>query len=411
MSRLRGPLANRQFALLWGGQTVSLLGNGVISTALPILVLVSLHLSASDLGIIVAARLVPTVVLLLIGGAVTDRVSKRLAMLTSDAVRGAVTAVIGALVATGTLRFGVLVVAVLIFGTFDALFYPASTALTPEIVAADELVPANSLSQISRTLVAGLLGPVVGGIIAATVGVSWAFFFDAGTFAVSASCLAVMRSTPTPERTSTSMVHEIREGIAYCVQTSWIFWTLIVAALLNAAVFAPTAVLLPLLFKRELHAPTWMIGVGFGALGLGGLIGAVLAGTLPTPRRRVTVMWLVWSAAAIVNVGYGLAPSAWTACIFLVLVGPLLMSGQIIWESMLQSEVPRELLGRVSSVDWMISMALAPIGIAVAGVVAGIAGVRPTIVVPSVIGSSIGVIVLVFVRSLTGLDRRTPAAS
>ena len=173
------------------------------------------------------------------------------------------------------------------------------------------------------------------------------------------------------------MVAEIRTGITYCRRTPWILWTLLVAGLANAAVFTPIAILMPLLFKRTLHAPSWMVGVGFAAFGLGGLVGALLVGILPRPRRRVRVMWLVWSAASFVAVLYGVAPSAWTACVVIFATGPLLTAGNIIWESLLQAEVPRELLGRVSSVDWMVSLGLSPIGVAVAGVVAGTVGIRP----------------------------------
>jgi hypothetical protein len=117
-------------------------------------------------------------------------------------------------------------------------------------------------------------------------------------------------------------------------------------------------------------------------------------------------MWLVWAGAPLLAVLFGLASSAWLASIIVFAVGLLLMVGNILWESLLQSEVPKEILGRVSSVDWMVSLGLSPIGVAVAGVASGIVGIRATIIVPGVVISVLSLLPLIFVRSLTSIDRR-----
>jgi MFS family permease len=404
LAPFRSLLSNRQFALLWGGQTVSQFGDGIVAVALPLLVLETTG-SAADLGIVVAARLVPTVVLLLLGGAITDRVSRRLAMLVSDASRAAITAVLGALALSGSLDFAELVVGSLLFGTFDALFFPASTALYPELIPEEELIPANSLRQSSNTVAGGLLGPIVGGVIASTIGTSWSLLIDAGTFVVSAGCLLAMNPTVPQKGSGSSMLAEIKEGLSFCRRTPWILWTLVQAGIANAVVFSPIAIMIPLLFREVLHAPSWVVGVGFAVSGVGGLVGALVMGALPRPRHRVRTMWLVWSGAALSMAIYGLAPSAWTASIVLMVVVPLIMAGNIIWESLLQSEVPRRLLGRVSSVDMMVSLCLSPIGVATAGVVAGVAGVRPTIIIPALFVSGLSLVLLASVRSITAIDR------
>jgi hypothetical protein len=405
LTSVREALSNRQFALLWAGQTVSQFGDGIISVALPLLVL-AITKNATDLGLVVAARLVPTVVFLLLGGAITDRVSRRLAMLTSDVSRAAITASLGILALSGSLNFTGLLVGSVLFGIFDALFYPASTALLPELIAPEQLTSGNSLSRFSGTLAGGLIGPITGGVIASTIGTSWSLIIDAGTFMISASCLLTMRATPRPETSGNSMVTEVKEGLSYCRRTPWIFWTIGVAGLANALVFSPSAVLLPLLFKRTLHSPNWMVGVGFAAVGLGGLVGALVMIVLPRPKRRIRTMWLVWAGAPLLAVLFGLASSAWLASIIVFAVGLLLMVGNILWESLMQSEVPKEILGRVSSVDWMVSLGLSPIGVAVAGVVSGIVGIRVTIIVPSAVIGVLSLLPLIFVRSLTSIDRR-----
>jgi len=198
LSSAREVLSNRQFALLWSGQTMSQLGDGVLSVALPLLVL-AITRNATDLGLVIAARLVPTVAFLLLGGVVSDRVSRRLAMLTSDASRALITLSMGVLALSGSLNFSELLVGSILFGVFDALFYPASTALLPELVMAEQLTSSNSLSRFSGALAGGLIGPIVGGVIASTIGTSWSLVIDAGTFLVSAGSLLAMRSTPRPE--------------------------------------------------------------------------------------------------------------------------------------------------------------------------------------------------------------------
>ena len=408
LTPMRKVLSNRQFALLWGGQTVSQFGDGIISVALPLLVL-AITKNATDLGLVVAARLIPTVVFLLLGGAVTDRVSRRLAMLMSDASRATITASLGVLGLSGSLNLTELLVGSILFGTFDALFYPSSTALVPELITPEQLTSSNSLSRFSRSLAGGLIGPITGGVIASTIGTSWSLIIDAGTFVVSASCLVAMRPTPRPEASGTSMVSEIKEGLSYCRKTPWIIWSIGVAGLANAFVFSPFAVLLPLLFKRTLHAPNWMVGVGFAAIGLGGLVGALGMIVLPEPKRRVRTMWLAWSTAPLIVIPFGLAPTAWVAVIFVFVAGMLVMVGNILWGSLMQSEVPKEVLGRVSSVDWMVSLGLAPVGVALAGVVSGAVGIRVTIIVPGVVIGVTALLALAAVRSVTAIDRRPPA--
>lgn len=403
----REALRNRQFALVWGGQTVSRLGDGIMSVALPLLVLMTTR-SATDLGVVVAARLVPTVVFLLLGGALTDRVSRRRAMMTSDLGRGVISAVLGMLALAGALRLSQLLWGAILFGVSDALFYPASVALVPEVVAAELLTSSNSLNRFSATVAGGLLGPLVGGVVASTIGVSWSFVIDAGSFGVSALCLIAMRPIARPVSSGATVRSDIRGGLAYCRRTPWLMWSIAVAGVANALVFSPAAILLPLFFKRALHAPNWMVGVGFAATGLGGLLGAVVMMSTPSPRARVRTMWLAWLAAALLSIVFGLSSAAWLASCVVFAAGALLIVGNILWDSLMQTQVPPEMLGRVSSVDWTFSLGLSPLGVAAAGAVSNVVGVRATIVVPALVVSALGVVLLVSVRSITALDRRPP---
>lgn len=397
-------MTSREFVLWWAGQSVSQFGDGVLNVALPLLVLAITN-NAADMGLVVAARLVPTVLFLLLGGAVTDRVSRRLAALTSDAARAVITAVMGVLAIGGHLAMSGLLVGSFLFGLFDALFYPASTALLPEIVAPGELTAANSVSRLWGTVTGSLVGPLVGGVIASTIGSPWALVVDAATFVVSAICLGLMRPTDAPEASAHSMLSDIKEGLVYCRRTPWIIWTISIAGLVNALVFSPSAVLVPLYFRRVLHTPNWEVGLAFAAFGLGGALGSVLT-MGRQPRHRVRVMWLAFLIPTLGAVPFGLARAAWLAIALVVVMGALLMLGNVLWQSLMQAEVPGEILGRVSSVDWVMSLGLTPVGVALAGLVAEHAGVRVTIVVPGAFVGVLGLVLLVAVRSITAIDRR-----
>src|SRR6202162_116124 len=171
-------LRHRDFALLWSGQSISLVGDGVYTVALA---LVTLRIDDHPLALsfVLAARLLPTVLLLVAGGVIVDRIPRRFAMLASDATRGLAVAVIAGLVAIGTLQIWELVVMSAIFGAADALFYPAATAVTPEILPADLLTQGSALNHASQTIAQALIGPALGGLVVAALGYQWAFAIDA----------------------------------------------------------------------------------------------------------------------------------------------------------------------------------------------------------------------------------------
>jgi DHA3 family tetracycline resistance protein-like MFS transporter len=268
---------------------------------------------------------------------------------------------------------------------------PAITAITPEIVP-EELLPAmNAVRPLSNNLMGGMIGPAVGGAIAAA-STAWAIGVDGVTFLISAGALVLMKPTPKPPRTpGTSMLTEIKEGVRYVRTTRWMRSNLLAAGVINAILFSPMFVLLPFFLRHTLHDSKLMVGYAFAVSGLSGAIGALIAANLKTPRRRVRVMITYWTVASLALVIIGFSTNYWEILIVVVVVSPLLLLGNVIWESMMQTEVPRELLGRASSVDWFVSLGLAPMGIVLAGYLATAWGVRTYFLVMSLIGSVPGV--------------------
>jgi len=394
---------HREPRLLVTGQTVSQFGDGVALVALTLLVLDTTH-SVSKLAWFSAARMAPLVVFLLVGGAIVDRFSRRILLLISDCVRAVLTAVLVVLIATGHLKFFELIVFAVLFGTFDAVFMPAMTALTPEIVP-EELLPAmNAVRPLSNNLMGSMIGPAVGGLIAA-VSTSWAIGVDCGTFLVSASALFLMKPTPTPRRTpGSSMLSEIKEGVRYVRQTRWLRTGLLAAGIGNAVLFSSMSVLIPFFLIHTLHESKVVVGFTFAVSGLAAVVGALIASNMKTPRRRIRVMWCIWTLASLSALVIAFATHYWEVLCFPIIAEPMLVLGNVIWESMMQTEVPRDLLGRASSVDWFVSLALAPMGIVLAGFLATAWGVRTYFFVMSLVAAAPGVWIILS-RKINEIDQ------
>jgi MFS family permease len=378
-------LRRREPALLVSGQTVSNFGDGVALVALTLLVLETTHFSVTKLSWFAAARMTPLVIFLLLGGAIVDRFSRRALLLISDGARALLTAALVALIATHSLHYWELIVFAVLFGCFDALFYPCIAAITPEIVPEDLLPAMNAVRPLANNLAGGMIGPAVGGFLAA-FSTSLAMGVDAATFVVSFGALWLMRATPRPTRNeANSMIDDVKEGLHYVVKTRWIWTTLVAVSLLNGFIITPMFVLLPYFLLHTLHDAKYYVGLFSAVSGVAGAIGALVAANLTAPKRRIRMTWVYWSILTLSALVVGVATNFWELAIFPLVSAPMIILGNTIWESMIQSEVPRELLGRVSSVDWFVSLGIAPLGLLVAGGLADAVGVRTYFVVLAVI--------------------------
>jgi DHA3 family tetracycline resistance protein-like MFS transporter len=373
------PLRHRDFALLWSGQAVSQLGDGIFTVTLAIETLRVDH-GATGLSYVLAARLLPAVLFALAGGVLVDRVPRRLVMLASDIARGLAVAVIAALVATGGISLTALICMALVFGLGDALFFPAAMAITPELVPAHLLVGASALNGTSLQLAGVLIGPAVGGLLVGFLGTAWGFGIDAASFAVSAVAVLAMTSRPAPPPSGRSPLADLREGLRYCVSQRWLWVTTVGASLGNLVAFAPLGALIPLLVEDVLHGGGIALGLVFAAGGLGGLAATVLAGRRTPPRSRLVHLWIGWGLSGIGVLGLGLVPNLWLAAGVAFVTYGLDAYGSVMFSPLIQEGVPEPLLGRVSSVDYLFGFALSPLGLVAAGAAAQAIGVRPTLI-------------------------------
>ena len=385
-TNLFGPLKHRDFRRLWAGMTLSLIGDGAFLIAMTWEVY-TLSNAPTALAFVGIAMSVPTIVLLLVGGAVSDRVDRRRVMVAADLIRAAAVGLLAWLTWTGGLALWHVVALSAVYGAATAFFNPAFDAIVPDLLPASEFAQANALDQLVRPIAFRLAGPAIGGWLVAGVGAGSAFALDAATFFVSAVAVGSMRHRPSGgTRSGASIAQEIREGFAFVRGRTWLWGTLISAAFAYLAFMGPTEVLLPYVVKNELGGSAADLGLVFAAGGLGAILSAVICGGRGLPRRDITWMYIFWTVATLSIAGYGLARERWQLMLACCAFNVLETAGTIIWATAKQRHVPPNLLGRVSSFDWLISIGLLPLSFALTGPVASLIGARETLIWAGVAG-------------------------
>lgn len=387
--RLVEPLAERDFALLTAGAFISLLGDGFFFVALAWQVYEISNVPTA-MSLVGVAWTLPLVLFVLIGGVFTDRYDRRWLLIGADIVRAAAIGLMGVLSVTGALELWHVIAIIAFVGLGDAFFNPAATAIVPDLLPERLLPQANALQGMVRPMTVRLIGPAVGGLTVAAVGPGTAFLIDGASFLVSAASVAAISPRVRREVVSHGFrqtLVEMRQGLSYVRATPWL-WATLISAMLSLLVFAgPQQVLLPFLVKNRLDLGPDALGAIFAVGGVGAVLMAIAVGQLGLPGRRVTVMYAAWSIGVLLIAGYGLMTELWHALLVSALGGALFELGSIIWVTMLQQLVPRDLLGRVSSLDWLVSIGLVPVSFALTGPVAGLMGPEATLVVGGVLGA------------------------
>jgi MFS family permease len=405
---LFGALRERQFRLLWVGQATSTLGDGLVPVALSFAVIGTLDRSATALGVVLAAQILPLVLFVLAGGVWADRLPRQIVMLVSDVIRGVVQATLAILLLSGAAQLWQLVVLVAIYGTAQAFFQPAATGLVPATISAQHLQQANALLGLSRSI-AFVVGPAIAGVVAATTNPGIVFVVDAATFTVSAISLALLR-LPRSRREGVrqSFLTDLKGGWHELITHTWLWVIVVWASTFLCIVVAPFMTLGPVIAKESLGgAAAWgIIAAGWGS---GSLLGGLLALRWKPLRPMLVCCILVLLIAPAI------------ALLALRVPAPVIAAAQAIggmgmgffsavWQTTLQQHVREEALSRVSAWDWMGSFAFFPLGFILAGPVSDAIGISTTlwISVGFIVVSTVAVLLVPSVRNLRRLDEPEP---
>jgi MFS family permease len=364
MKRRAGPLAERNFLLLFSARSISYFGTYLAPIAVAFAVL-DLTGSAADTGIAFACWTLAQVSTLLVGGVVADRLPRRIVMVGSDIANLGVRAAMGVLLVSGHARIWEIFVLQALGGAATAFYSPASSGLVPEIVRRESLQQANALMGIARYL-SFPIGAAAGGAIVATVGSGTALLVDAGTYAASALLLGGIRLAPRAARAAApNFVRELREGWRAFTEHTWVWVLTTWIAFYFLITYAPFFVLGPYISKHSLGgAGAWatvVTGEGIGAFA-GGLVGL---------RARLARPWIVvapiFALTAVQSVLLAAHAPVLLIAAAAVVAGFSFAFGSVIFETGVQQAIAPELLSRVSAYNWMAAMTFLPLGYALAG--------------------------------------------
>jgi MFS family permease len=402
---------------LWTGLVISLLGDGIFFVAVAWQVL-AIDNRPSALALVGLSAAAPQVVLLLVGGVLSDRLPRRTILVASDIARGAALALLALIGWTGSVHLWHLCVVGMVIGAGTAFAAPAFDAIVPDLVPEEDLHQANGLDQFLRPVALYLIGPALGGVLVAALGLPGAFAADAASFAFSAWCLSRIAPLSLPSKATTtgdagqapSLWIDLREGLRYVRSNVWLWGTFTAASFTYLLFLGPTQVLLPFIVKNELHAGAGSLGFILGAGGLGAVAAAAIVSQRDSFERPVTFMYLAWGAATLLVAGYGIATQRWQLALLAVVINGFEAAGAVAWATLKQHHVPRDMLGRVSSIDWFVSTSLTPLSLALTPAVAALLGVRTTLVAAGLLGAVITMAFL-FMPGMREHDHEPPTSS
>ncbi|MFR9804240.1 MFS transporter [Pseudonocardia sp. RS010] len=393
------PFRHRAYTMLAVSMAASLFAGGLWIVAL-VYQVIALGGGPSDLSLVSAAAATGLLASVLLGGVAADRVSRRLLLRLVETVRVAMAGLAATLALAGHLQLGHLAAIAFAVGAAEAFFYPTYSAILPTLLPPDELLAANGLEGVLRPVAMYAAGPALAGGLVAAFGPGVALGGAAAGYALALLPLLAMRVPPAAddERERTSVLADLREGFGYLLRTGWLFATLAFAVLLVLVVIGPIEVLLPFAVRDQTSSGPGGYALVLAAFGLGGAAGSLIASAGRMPRRYLTVMILLWGVGGVPLAAIGFAERLWVMGAIVAVVGAAHGGAMVIWGTLLQRRVPPHLLGRVSSLDFFVSLALMPVSTALAGPVGETIGIPPTFVIAGLAPVPLAVLALVLWR-------------
>jgi MFS family permease len=390
-------LHERSFARYLASVTISTLGSGMATVALAFAVLD--FGGATDLGIVLLAREIPIVIFLLLGGVFADRLPRRVILVGCDLLKGVAQAATAVLLFAGAANVWNVGLLQAVFGIAAAFSRPATTGIVKEAVSDERLQEGNALLSLSRSVLS-IAGPAIGALIVAAGSAAWAITVDSVTFFASAALVASMHLAPTVRLVSKSIVGDLRDGWREFVERSWVVAMVISFGLFQLTYFPALLVLGPLVAKDELGgAGAW--GTILAVESAGAVVGGLFALRFRFERPLVACQLLVVPAGLLLlTIAVPLPLVLIAAMGFVTGIG--FAFGDTLWMTALQRNVPEHALSRISSFDWLGSVALNPIGYVLIGPLSAAIGTSEMLVIAGILNITVCLVVALVpsVRSL-----------
>ena len=396
-----GPLRERNFRLYFFGRTTSFVGSSFANVALAFAVL-DLTGSKADLGLVLAARSIPQILFLLVGGIWADRLPRHRVMVLSNVASGISQGAIAVLLLSGQAEIWQLALLGAINGLSSAFFFPAALGIVPQTVPQRMLQSANALLSLGNN-VSWLGGAALGGFVVGLTSPGIGIAVDAASFFLAAILLAMIRIPKTLRMEASNFLAELKEGWREFTSRTWLWVIVLQFGFVNAVELGSQGVLGPAIADEHFGGATaWGLIVTASALGsiAGGLILLRLQ-----PRRLLLSATLGYLLTIPFLVGLA-GPVPFLALVALAALGGIgIETFAVLWETTIQQEIPQEKLSRVSSYDALGSFALIPLGLAIVGPAAELFGTRETLLGAAAISLTATLAVLL-VSDVRTIERR-----
>jgi MFS family permease len=402
LPRALAPLRLPDYRLLAASMALSLLAAGLWAVAI-VWQVVALDGGPAALSLVTALSAGGMLASTLLGGALADRLPQRYILLTTELIQAATVALIAALSLTDVLALWHLAAVALVGGLAMGLYYPAYSALVPALVPEAQLLAVNGLEGMVRPVLQNAAGPAAAGFLVAAWSPGAALAATATAFLLAAACLRALPTTPVRREppvdgaAPAGLLADVREGFVYMVRTPWLLATLLFASLMLLVFIGPLEVLVPFAIKDAGGGPT-QHGYVLAAFGIGGAVGSLVVASLRLPRRYLTVMNLLWGIGCVPLVVFGFGANLWLMLVAGVVMGATFQAGMVIWGTLLQRRVPPALLGRVSSLDFFVSISFMPLSMALAGSVSEVIGLTTTFLIAGLVPPVLAVLAILLWR-------------
>ncbi|TFV63508.1 MFS transporter [Geodermatophilus sp. DF01-2] len=420
LARALTPLRTPQYRRLALSLGLSLVANGSWAIAL-VWQVVALGGGPAEVSLVSGLTAGGTLAVALLGGVLADRVPQRHILLAVALLQAVPVAGVAVLSLADALPLELLAAVGLLGGVGMGLYYPAYSALVPTLLPEEDLLAANGLEGMMRPVLHQVAGPAAAGLLVASVSPGAALLVTAAAAAGAAVCVAGLPATPVRREPAAVPVHpvravisDLREGFGYLVRTPWLLATLLFASLMLLVMMGPLEVLAPFAIRDRADGGPFQHALVLAAFGVGGAVGSLVVASRRLPRRYLTVMNLLWGLGCLPLAVFGLARHVAPMILAGLVMGAAFQGGMVIWGTLLQRRVPPALLGRVSSLDFLLSGAFMPLSMALAGPVSEAAGLTATFLVAGLVPPVLAVVAVLVARLPADelahpLDRR-PAA-
>ncbi len=378
--------SSRDFRLLWGGQTISFVGDAAFVVALGWRV-TELTGKASSLGFVLALESLAMLTTLLLGGVLADRYSRRLLMIGSDLARAAVMLVFFSIDATGHLSLGIVFALAVCFGLADGFFQPAFGGIVPLVVEQPILPSANSWIGVARQGSA-IVGPAIAAGLYGTAGPTVVWGIEGASFLVSAGALWLARPRAIQPSAQLGLRKELAAGFRYVMSVPWIWTGIAAATVILMLAMSPFTALLPGVVQSHYHRGVGAYGLLFSSMAAGMVAGSLIWARWHPRRRRVAICFAAFGINDLGILVVALSPWYPLAVAAVAWRGLWIGIGIAAWLTLITERVPEHLLSRVTSIDFFGSIGLTPVGFVLAAVAATV--IAPTTILA--VGGALGAI-------------------